>query len=87
MIMDFDGREEGMKRAFEKTEEEILEIKWKKKKPHTWKEMYFVCMLSRVWFFATPWPVACQAPLSMEFSSQEYWSRGVYKPNTDFVAS
>ena len=23
---------------------------------------------------ATPWPVACQAPLSMEFSRQEYWS-------------
>ena len=24
--------------------------------------------------FLTPWAVACQAPLSMEFSSQEYWS-------------
>ena len=24
--------------------------------------------------FATPWTVACQAPLSMEFSRQEYWS-------------
>ena len=23
---------------------------------------------------ATPWTVACQSPLSMEFSSQEYWS-------------
>ena len=23
---------------------------------------------------ATPWNVACQAPLSMEFSKQEYWS-------------
>ena len=22
----------------------------------------------------TPWTVACQAPLSMEFSRQEYWS-------------
>ena len=22
----------------------------------------------------TPWPVACQAPLSVEFSRQEYWS-------------
>ena len=29
---------------------------------------------SRVRFFATPWTVACQAPLSMEFSRQEYWS-------------
>ena len=25
--------------------------------------------------FATPWTVACQAPLSMDFSRQEYWSR------------
>ena len=24
---------------------------------------------------AIPWTVACQAPLSMEFSRQEYWSR------------
>ena len=23
---------------------------------------------------ATPWTVACQAPLSMGFSGQEYWS-------------
>ena len=23
---------------------------------------------------ATPWTVACQAPLSMRFSRQEYWS-------------
>ena len=36
-----------------------------------------VCLLSHfgcVWLFATLWTVACQAPLSMEFSSQEYWS-------------
>ena len=24
--------------------------------------------------FATPWTVVCQAPMSMEFSRQEYWS-------------
>ena len=30
--------------------------------------------LSRVWLFATPWPVAHQASLSMGFSRQEYWS-------------
>ena len=30
--------------------------------------------LSRVWLFATPWTVARQAPLSMGFSNQEYWS-------------
>ena len=31
-------------------------------------------LLSRVRFFATPWTVAYQAPPSMEFSRQEYWS-------------
>ena len=31
-------------------------------------------MLSRVGLFATPWTVAHQAPQSMEFSRQEYWS-------------
>ena len=30
--------------------------------------------LSPVRLFATPWTVAYQASLSMEFSSQEYWS-------------
>ena len=30
--------------------------------------------LSRVRLFATPWTVAHQASLSMEFSKQEYWS-------------
>ena len=25
--------------------------------------------------FLTPWTIACQAPLSMEFSKQECWSR------------
>ena len=25
-------------------------------------------------FFASPWTVACQAPLSMRFSRQEYWN-------------
>jgi len=27
-----------------------------------------------VQLFATPWTAACQAPLSMGFSRQEYWS-------------
>ena len=30
--------------------------------------------LSHVQLFATQWTVAHQAPLSMEFSRQEYWS-------------
>ena len=32
-------------------------------------------MLSHVQLFATPWTVVPQPPLSMEFSTQEYWSR------------
>ena len=31
--------------------------------------------LSHIRLFATPWTVAYQSPLSMEFSRQEYWSR------------
>ena len=33
-----------------------------------------VCVLSHVPLFVTPWTVAHQAPLSMGFSRQEYWS-------------
>ena len=29
-------------------------------------------LVSSVWLFVTPWTVAHQAPLSMEFSRQEY---------------
>ena len=37
----------------------------------------FVCVLSLISYvqlFTTLWTIACQAPLSMEFSRQEYWS-------------
>ena len=33
-----------------------------------------VHLLIRVQIFGIPWTVACQAPLSMGFSRQEYWS-------------
>ena len=36
--------------------------------------------LRSVRFFVTPWTVACQAPVSMEFSRQEYWS--AYSPDS-----
>ena len=36
--------------------------------------MLLLGRFSRVRLFATPWTVACQAPLSMAFSRQEYWS-------------
>ena len=32
------------------------------------------CVLCHVWLFMTPWTAVHQAPLSMEFSRQEYWS-------------
>ena len=41
-----------------------------------------VCVLrhfSHVQLFTAPWTVAHQAPLSMEFSRQEYWS-GLLRP-------
>ena len=34
----------------------------------------YVGMLSHVRLFVTPWTTACQVPLSMGFSRQEYWS-------------
>ena len=37
--------------------------------------MCCVLLLKRVRLFETPWTVAPQAPLSMEFSRQEYWSK------------
>ena len=42
-----------------------------------------VKLLSRVRLFATPWTVAYQAPPSMGFSRQEYWSGlpFIYKMN------
>ena len=60
--------------------------KEKNKRPKIWKEavwkitwrsnqeLWIVKSLSRVQLFGTPWTVAYQAPQSMEFSRQEYWS-------------
>ena len=33
-----------------------------------------VCVLRRIWLFATPWTGVRQTPLSVKFSWQEYWS-------------
>ena len=41
-------------------------------------------LLSRIQFFATPWTVAHQAPLSVGFSLQEYWSGVIFPPPGDF---
>ena len=42
-----------------------------------------VCMLSYIQLFATPQTVACQAPLSVEFLRQEYWSGLLFSPLGD----
>ena len=41
---------------------------------NAWKWKMKVKSLSRVWLFTTPWTTAYQAPPSMGFSRQEYWS-------------
>ena len=48
--------------------------------PNAWKWKVKVKLLSRVRLLATPWTAAYQAPLSMGFSRQEYWS-GVPSPS------
>ena len=45
-----------------------------------WFSSLYVCALSCVWLFATPWTVAHQASLSVEFSRQEYWSGLLFPP-------
>ena len=40
-------------------------------------------LLSHVQLFATPWTVAWWAPLSMEFSGQDYWSGLPFPPPED----
>ena len=40
-------------------------------------------LLSHVRLFATSWTVAGQAPLSMGFSRQEYWSELAFSPPGD----
>ena len=47
---------------------------------NAWKWKVKVKLFSRVWLLATPWTAAYQAPPSMGFSKQEYWS-GVPLPS------
>ena len=44
----------------------------------------YMCIYSPVQLFATPWTVARQAPPSMGFPSQEYWSGLTFPPPRDF---
>jgi len=47
---------------------------------NAWKWKVKVKSHSRVWLLATPWTAAYQAPSSMGFSGQQYWS-GVPLPS------
>ena len=47
---------------------------------NAWKWKMKSKSFSHVWLLATPWTAAYQAPLSMGFSRQEYWS-GVPLPS------
>ena len=50
--------------------------------------LFYICLharvrahsLGRVRLFAAQWTVACQAPLSMRFPRQEYWSGLPFPP-------
>ena len=47
-------------------------------------ELWFVVqLLSPIWLFSTPKAVTCQAPLSMGFPRQEYWSGLPFPPPGD----
>ena len=44
-----------------------------------------VCLVSHVQLFVTLWTVAHQAPLSLGFSRQEYWSGLPFPPPGDVL--
>ena len=51
---------------------------------NAWKEKVKVKPLSHVRLFATPWTAAYQAPPSMGFSRQEYWT-GVFRTTKNTI--
>ena len=46
-----------------------------------------VCKCAQSRLILTSWTVACQAPLSMEFSRQEYWNGLPFPPPGDLPDS
>ena len=49
--------------------------------------VFVLSHFSHVWLFVTPWTVAYQAPLSLGFSKQEYWSGLPCPPPGDLLWS
>ena len=65
------GDREGRREKNEQAEKEVEEGEEEGNKLEPWT----VCVLSCfTHVFATPRTIACQAPLSMEFSMQKYWN-------------
>ena len=61
------------KKSFERSEGHYFDRKERQSSiSHKWKSKVLVAQV--VSDSATPWTVACQAPPSMGFSRQEYWS-------------
>ena len=50
---------------------------------NTYVLVFLLSHFSRVWLFGTVWTVVLQAPLSMGFSRQEYWSGLPFLPPGD----
>ena len=61
--------DEGLSDALELSERLLLVIS-----PILTCSVQLPCVLSHVRIFVSPWTAACQSPLSMGFSRQEYWS-------------
>ena len=49
-------------------------------------QLYYLCLVAKSCLtLATPWTIACQAPLSMGFSRKEYW-RGLPFPSPYIIS-
>ena len=58
---------------------------WSDCKKRPMSDLYMLSCFSCVQLFPMLWTVACQAPLSMGFSSQEYWSGLPCPPPEDLL--
>ena len=61
-------------RALPRNRHVLLPLLFDWLKQVTWSCACMLSHFSRVWLLKTPWTIAFQAPLSMEFSRQEYWN-------------
>ena len=82
MISDGNMEMEGMKNT--RDDEQMEEYNWIVIVQTHLKVVCCVCMATHhVQLFVTPWTAACQAPLSMECSRQEYWSELSFPSSED----